>query len=260
MSEKTRNTFPGNIHRPTNIGKEIPSCRTIRRYMDLWKFKSIINKKSLYFRRADKLEDEFEGSSGEWYARVVEEIRKSKSISIEIPAIITDVRKYLRASTYVNCWRIEEVEDALMWRGYTKSNCAVAIETNVALLECSFPYNCATTSDIARGVVDYIDYEKDPVDISDIRQPFVKKRLEYKSENELRLIYFKKKVFPVLKQKYSGVDGRWLPIDFKTLIRKVIIKPQAPQCCEDAVKDILSNNELDENSVTKSALEKKPVF
>lgn len=104
------------------------------RYMDFTKFVSFLESKSLYFTRADKFEDPFEGS----YPRInvlarqhipeelPEEAREGYRIMLENSG---DVNRRWPKYTAINCWHLNNHESAAMWRLYLKSNEGIAIQS-----------------------------------------------------------------------------------------------------------------------------------
>ena len=104
---------------------------TIWRYMDFTKFISLLDKKSLFLCRADKLEDPFEGSlplDNVESLRI--EIYKEKTINgkwgvAKTEQYINDLAegsKLLKKFTYISSWYMSEHESAAMWKLYTRTN------------------------------------------------------------------------------------------------------------------------------------------
>jgi hypothetical protein len=94
------------------------NCRTppddwvVRRFVDLAKFLDLLEKKQLWFCRADLLEDPREGRLTE-FERM--QIRKSREDTENL------IRRYesFREEFYVNCWYAGEDESMAMWKLYT---------------------------------------------------------------------------------------------------------------------------------------------
>src|ERR1700687_4844410 len=129
----------------------------IWRYMDFTKFVSMLESNSLFFARADRLGDPFEGSSsrgneqlrstvyGDLPAHVISEMRESR----------TKHYKWQRQWTFVNCWHMNVGESAAMWKLYAKSNEAVAIKSSFGQLASELD------DETYVGIVTYIDFERD---------------------------------------------------------------------------------------------------
>jgi hypothetical protein len=148
----------------------------IWKYMDFTKFVSLLEKKSLYFSRIDKLGDPFEGSTtivnkrfirmvnAENIKRLREEGASEEKIS-ERTNLFKEVEKLdseweflkeYRKNIYVSCWHLSGHESAAMWNLYLKSNEGIAIQSTYKRFK-----NCFNNNKIAEvyiGQVKYIDY------------------------------------------------------------------------------------------------------
>lgn len=153
----------------------------IWRFMDLPKFLSIIQSKTLYFARADQFEDPFEGARGQtgdegvYTNALVEALRDEfESVGTKEPVSSETLIKYAKDlisawrligfdkchmyNTFVSCWHRNEVESDAMWRLYTKElSQGTAIQTTCGKLRDSFvAAHCPGPVVIAP--VEYIDY------------------------------------------------------------------------------------------------------
>lgn len=149
------------------------------RYMDLAKFLHILEEKSLFFSRADKLGDPFEGASGlaereaEWDRYYLEHFRDAvrhppegypppSEEVVELNAQrLLDSMKHIaehdRHTTYVSCWHANAGESEALWKLYCPAGSAgVAIETTADRLFRALDQ----TSQIKLGRVQYIDFRK----------------------------------------------------------------------------------------------------
>lgn len=176
----------------------------IWRYMDLAKFEALLKNKALFFCRADRFSDPFEGSIPQKEAkyRIVERKRLSSYYSVEFEerkakesiGEISKLHIKLKKQYIVNCWHINNVENDSMWQLYLKSNDGVAIKSTVKSLLRSFEN---TKEIIYCSKVRYLDYEKDiwyhktdyPNMAYNLFTPIVHKRIEFQQEQELRLIH-----------------------------------------------------------------------
>lgn len=123
-----------------------PADPTVKiwRYMAFWKFISLLEDRSLYFARADRLGDPFEGSFPEEniaqrpsaYAELIKKYEDQglfvRCPHIERPLSFLEAQSVLRQWvcqwTFVNCWHINELESAAMWRLYGDGSPTVAIQ------------------------------------------------------------------------------------------------------------------------------------
>jgi hypothetical protein len=152
----------------------------IWRYMDFTKFVALLHAGALFFVRADLLDDPFEGS----YSRANESLRltvygkEAPKISQSIPPFYRWVREW----TFLNCWHMNELESAAMWRLYARSNEAIAIRSKYQLLAQALPEKALL------GMVRYIDYDTECLPEGNSFYPFVHKRKPFEHEPEVRAI------------------------------------------------------------------------
>ena len=264
--------MPANEHPvfvpPSNINVKI------WRYMDFTKFVSMLETSGLFFSRADKLGDPFEGS-----------LPKSSGLERdEYDAAHTDgayqVRLFraLRKWTMMSCWHMNEHESAAMWRLYAKSNEAIAVcSTYQKLRDC-------LDQRFYVGVVNYIDYDHDrlPTTPRNVLFPFVHKRLSFKHEDELRAVV---PGWPPLKpligdkpdwmkhetRDDEGVsviydfdaepatDGVWRLVSLQLLLEEIRIAPGAPHWFRELVTQVIGRYALN-IPVVQSRLDDSPLY
>ena len=91
---------------------------TLWRYMSLEKFVNMLETKSLFFTRADKFEDPFEGFTPpalvESYRKSVKRVILDESFTEVLIKISENSRKYVMC----NCWHQNEEESMAMWEKY----------------------------------------------------------------------------------------------------------------------------------------------
>ncbi len=101
---------------------DVTSC--VRRYVEFWKLKDLVETGQLYLRRADKLNDEHEGLPPSEYERVLNLSRYELNDVRERDHSIGSLAQF-RQSFYVNCWHLEIGETATMWARYGKDGVAI---------------------------------------------------------------------------------------------------------------------------------------
>ena len=101
---------------------DVTSC--IRRYVEFWKLKGLVETGQLYLRRADKLDDEHEGLPPSEYERVLNLSRYELNDVRERDHSIGSLAQF-RQSFYVNCWHLEIGETATMWARYGTDGVAI---------------------------------------------------------------------------------------------------------------------------------------
>jgi len=231
---------------------------TIWRYLDFTKFVSLLDKSALFFSRADRLDDPFEGSLPKANIRLRPLVYKD-----EIPADafqrITNLRKHLVKCTAVNCWHLNEYESAPMWKLYLKSNEGIAVKSTFNRLRSCF-------KDEKRGIyigkVQYIDYEKDWLPEGNLFYPFVHKRKSFEHEQELRAViqeYCYKEGGDIDWSKSPFEDGIYIQVDLNILMDKIYLAPTSPKWLFELIKSVSKRYELDKE-VHQSTLDDVPAY
>ena len=235
---------------------ESPNNKDVKvwRYMDFTKFVSLLEKKSLYFARADKFDDPFEGS----YSKLNIEKRFDTYPEDKIEKMSIPYEK-IPKFVFLNCWHLNDFESAALWNLYLKSNEGISIQSNFErLTECFHKY---TDNNIFVGKVKYIDYDKDWLPEGNILYPFIHKRKSFEHEKEIRAVVLDlntiNKKFDFNSSKFS--HGFYVPIDLEILIEKIYVSPTSPDWFYTLVKSITNKYEIDKD-IMKSNLSDDPVF
>jgi hypothetical protein len=120
------------------------------KYMDLTKFVSLLQRKSLFFCRLDKLEDHFEGttSKSNWKRRfdffATQHLRSSKIPKLSEDEIHKNVEEYfdgdrkMKSLNTICCWNISNSESAALWKIYSDFNQGIMLTSKVTSLLESF--------------------------------------------------------------------------------------------------------------------------
>jgi hypothetical protein len=221
--------------------------------MDFTKFVSMLESSCLYFARADRLGDPFEGS----YSRA--NVAMRPQVYEDSPGLLRlmpQMNEWVREWTYINCWHQNEQESAAMWRLYAKSEEAVAIQSTYSVLADCLP-ECAFI-----GAVEYIDYAKDWLPEGNTFFPFMHKRKSFEHEREVRAVIHELPVtedqrIPMGKRNTSF--GRQVPIEPAVLIKNVYVAPTASDWFHDLVQRV-SKRYGQSWPVQKSCLDAQPVY
>lgn len=230
----------------------------IWRYMDFTKFVSLLDKSALFFTRADKLDDPFEGSYSKANVKLRPEVYKDK-IPAKALAEFSAFHRELIRFTAINCWHLSEYESAAMWKLYLKSNEGIAIISTFNKLK-----TCLNDErhNIYIGIVKYIDYGKDWLPEGNSLYPFVHKRKSFQHEQELRAViqgfsYKKDGGIDWSKSPFNG--GIYVPVDLDILFDKIYLAPTCPKWLFDLVKALTKKFELNKE-VLQSSLDDVPVY
>jgi hypothetical protein len=235
----------------------------IWRYMDFTKFLSLLETQSLFFTRADKFEDPFEGilstpSHNLELSSLINsggDMMNSELYGNGIRRMINEGEETLRKWVFVNCWHLNDNESAAMWDLYSRRDTGIAIQTTFKNL-----YDCLDKKDkeIFIGLVNYIDYEKDlNTSEGNILSQFMHKRNSFSHEKELRALF----MYPWSKDWPDRLDleessGLSISIDFEVLIDKIYISPFSPIWIKELVQSIVKKYNLDRDVVQSSIYNK----
>jgi hypothetical protein len=243
----------------------------IWRYMDFTKFISLIDTKRLFFTRADKFKDPFEGS----YPNIDFEdksiypsdlLENEKEGFIKAVKGILEMGKQWPRYTAINCWHMNEYESAAMWSLYLKSNEGIAIQTTFKKLK----HSIIDEEKVYLGMVKYINYEKEIIDPTNTFRAFLHKRISFEHERELRAIIYKPPVnklkieknnkIPLMDFKTETINqGLSIEVDIKELIEKIYVAPSAPLWLIDLIKNVISKYGYDFN-IIQSKLYDAPIY
>jgi hypothetical protein len=117
--------------------------------MDFTKFVSLLEQSELFFARADKLGDIFEGAYPKEnvqqraikYQEMFEQLPRSVRRDLNLgnrDKVSSQFFKKLRYHIFINSWHESQHESAAMWRLYLKSNEGIAIQSTFGRLKDCF--------------------------------------------------------------------------------------------------------------------------
>lgn len=246
-----------------------PDSNVIWRYQTLAKLLSLVEVKRLFFCRAAKFQDPFEGAvpkalddkMREWSAQMLsaqsyEQYRQERVRSRDIVAI--------------SCWHRSDHESDAMWALYGLSGEGVAVKSTVGRLAAALPARTlpAGQTDIHGiniGHVSYIDYAKAEFPAHNVLYPFVHKRMAFKHELEVRAVTTisadAQKAFDAGGADFEiTAGGIAIPVNVETLIEEVYISPLASASFERVVRTTLARFGHESIPVVKSPLAEVPIY
>ena len=206
---------------------------TVWRYMSFEKFASILATESLFFSRADKYDDKFEGYMPE-----------SIIVSYKSAGIYIDPNSF-RPYIMCNCWHYGAEESMAMWDKYHLRSNGIAIKTTMRNLKNSLPNEPNTFI----GQIEYIENHNQiemPENPSVASLPYAAyfyKRTPFEYEQEVRAII---DVEPLLHDDPYEY-GKPLKINVKTLIgenSRVIVSPHADKWVAGTLESIVKQYEF----------------
>ncbi|MGO9264054.1 MAG: DUF2971 domain-containing protein [Candidatus Binataceae bacterium] len=221
------------------------------RYMDLAKFVSLLQSRTLHFCRGDMFSDPFEGS-----------YPANNLADFGADADGYDAQAW-RRFVVVSCWHAADGESDAMWRLYSKGGYGIAITSSRESLQ-------KAADDGYVIDVKYIDFIAGKADLHIPSDVFEYKRRAFEHESEVRVIITRypqtgfEGEMPRLSRPMDGQEfperGYAVDIDLGQLINNVVISPSAPDWFFEVVQRLVVKYELREQLVTRSSLLADPVY
>ena len=238
-----------------------PDSSAIWRYMNFEKFQNMIEDTSLFFCRADKLGEKWEGSlTKKMIEKFGMEEKKILSSNGNIYNLIEWHKLKELRSHLINCWHVNSDESYEMWKTYASKNDnisakSIAIQSTIGRLKNSFH---KTEESIWIVEVKYVDHDiLEPKNrFLNMGRPntlelFFLKRKEFKLEQELRAVI--NQAFA----KHKSEIGINVKCNLNELIVKIILSPTSDEVLLNNVKKMLNRYNF-KLKVTKSELSKNP--
>lgn len=244
---------PAIIHIPgkPRVCTELKPGAILRRYLDAAKFFDFLQNQTIFFCRGDSFEDKFEGAFTDSIKQAIEHSYDKNKIDFSYE----EFRKRLRERVFINCWHENRDDSMAMWSIYGKSSCSVAITTTVKRLRKAIEQE-NLPHDIAIERVEYIRHWNDPaLDIAPYSRVFSYKTKAYDFEREVRVI---------IDRFHDDFDsaplesGLPIRVEAETLLRSIVIAPDAPTWFERLVRDACLKYGITA-PVRRSMLSKEPV-
>jgi hypothetical protein len=238
------------------------------RYMDLAKFLSLLEDRALYFARADKLGDPFEGAAGIAERQSVwDEHYKAyfRHAMITIPGqtippsedqlekdsvrLLGEMRQAMehdRHRTFANCWHANSVESEALWRLYCPPpHPGVMIQTTAEALEASL----GPDVDVEIAHVQYLDFK---TAFAGPYERILTKRKSLSHETEVRAVFRHRLVT-------DPPAGLMMPVDLRKLVHAIVPSPFSPPWLLSLLARTLKRYDLD-LPIGESELLAEPFF
>jgi hypothetical protein len=233
--------------------RRVPPDTALWRYMDFAKFVSLLEERALFFSRADRLGDPFEGASGisdrqpEWDAHYKHFFREAiltvpgRTETVDEDWLEQEASRLLenfrsaneaeRRRAFASCWHANTGESEAIWKLYCPPPAAgVAIRSTVGRLRNSFIGGEA----IDVGSVRYIDFR---TTFANPYERIFSKRKSLSHETEVRAV--------INSYPFLGADtGYSVKVDLGILIDAVIPSPFAPDWFAPLVERMLKRFDL----------------
>lgn len=256
---------------------------TLWRYMNLSKFKNLLETSQLYFTRLDKFEDPHEGvfPARNFDPQTPTKVHQvdvifgfdetSGKITLEPHKYVKqiplgefhkkDFDKYVKEAKernlrlskeiFASCWHKNVTESAQFWQTYRFDEPMVAIKTSV------FDLQSAVTDKafIYSSEVQYYD-EGEAIPFDNNFFAAIYKRRQFESEKEVRLLFWSEE--PINKNRVEGECFR-AQVDLRKLVKEIWLSPYCSEQHTKEINCIVSKLSWDVQ-VSESTVFRKPKF
>ena len=216
----------------------------VYRYTSYHNFEDLIKTGKLYLTRGDQFdeEDNYEGSETQLSARLRRAVHSSNAVD-EIDRLY----KRNRRCVAINCWYVGAQESELMWNKFAKKSDDIAIRTDVGKIRSALlswdRYLCVRKMEYTENHADEFLKFGCPF------FPFsIKRKKDFGSENELRIIYGEGKgcidESPLYQAQELADNNRKIFIDLKILIDKIVLAPNSNSSVRKKVEKILDGLDI----------------
>lgn len=211
--------------------KGISDSEVLWRYMDLFKFKDLVESSTLYLARPDKFVDPFEGRLCPGNDN---ERSKSEAAFRDLYRIADShgepYSETHRKLVFILCWHRNTRENRRMWN-ITESPKSVAITTSGKALR------RFTSPSLLKSAVKYAPLDRPRTEF-DHNSLFFYKPTEYAFEREFRLLRQPAKG-ETFRLDDSEDEYRRVPIRLRKIVHRIILHPEAEEDTIDEVWDLV---------------------
>ena len=229
----------------------------IWRYMDFAKFISLIDRRALFFYRADLMANRFDPQEAQYPRPIVNKLIESAiehGVEDNLNSFL-QFGKNTRRHNIVNCWHINEEENNAMWKIYSPRGYGIAIQSTYAKLKMSF--DTYKSNDVYIGKV---IYDPKTIDLGNDYVRYLLKRKCFEYENELRIL-----ISNIWDNRFENKinidrinnDGEYIPVDLDKLLENVYVAPFTEKWLIELTRSVLTNykinKEVKESEIDKEA-------
>ncbi len=202
---------------------------TIWKYMDIFKYLTILQREELFLQRVDKYQDKYDGFMPTFRNG---DTLNGSPLNPEMIQGLNDAYNQTRQYAYANCWTLNEHESSLMWDCYSNKLGGVAIKSTLQRL-------CDSVIDGRDIYVNPVKYDFPNIELGNIYFPLLSKRPQFNDEKEVRLFYTDLEgVKPNAKKNL--VDHIYIKVNLDTLIESAFFHPATPDWMLETLTAVIS--------------------
>lgn len=214
--------------------------------MSVPKFLSLLARRALYFSILEALGDDYEG-------------RYSDATLARFPNL-RDFERHSRALA-VNCWSLAPADSPVHWSAFCPGDYGVAVVSSLERLKRAFnPRRAILEATLFAARVRYVDFAKHlhvgPNSTINTLTPVATKRLQFRAENEVRLILMASGD-PTLQAELVNMRGAYVNLNLAKALDAVVCGPGSPSWFQADIEKLLKRYRLPSVSVKRSSVDAK---
>ena len=229
--------------------------------MDFIKFVDLLERKTLYFTRLDRMPDHFEGAPTPatlaWIERYYRETGLIDQTGERGPKVLyTETTLINQLMGFVNCWHINRHESDAMWRLY--SDRGIAIRSTIRRFRQSLD---GAPDDV---YLCRVRYTSDPQPFGSTLTAALKKFKSYEHERELRAIlisipsWWTSATPDRAELERTQPPGVPVSVDLDTLVQRVYVSPGRADWYKELIVKVMNTYGLGHKHVETSTLDVRP--
>jgi len=228
--------------------EHLDNNQKIWRYMDFSKYIDLLTTRELHFARADRLEDIFDCS---YIPFLKEKSRRLFSENLYTKKEILRINDFCRFFVYLNCWHINDVESAALWKLYSENKYeTIAIKSTFGKLKSEIgqsrndvyilkvrydPEHAGTPVPNNPSSKSYTGVEKIIYKRKSFKHEEEMRAFIYNGDDEIRAMESKHEVEQLKIQRPECIRIKIKP---SNLIEKVYVSPLATDLFVELVKNV----------------------
>lgn len=216
------------------------------KYMDLAKFVWMLNNKKLFLSSVSSLLDPHEGSTPILNYEEMNSFRESHNRANNNSQIgnsdsISRLFRDFKNATFVSCWTMSNVESEAMWKLYCPNDQGIAIQSTYKKLALQIK-----DESMFIGAVSYIDYATEGINMGNMFDRFMHKRISFLHESEVRIVkilskYLSSYINDVEYKNKEAPLGIEMDIDLIELVENIYVNPYSDKWFYDSTSIVIDS-------------------
>lgn len=224
----------------------------IWRYLGFAKFVWMLDQRRLSMPHCTRMEDPYEGTTPLAQIERLEAAAKDSGEAERLRRLAADFRK----GWFVSAWHLNDVESEAMWKLFSGSRNAVALQTTYRRLRDCLPPH------VGVGPVRYIDYRSEMLAGSDLFHWIMHKRKSFAHEREVRAVaslHTPDDKGGAAIRAEADQFGYYPRVDLEKMIETVHVHPLAETWFVELVRRVVARHGLN-LPVHRSEMTAKPLL